>query len=391
MHSPRVSIGGFTTVLVLPQTGASSGVGTGGIPETSLKSGNHRDVMVGPGVAMLSGLLARLGIACTAHLERGRDASGILLRELIENIGPTLHPQWHPSPSGDTVTMALGNGPDRQPTLTSAFRGSDFRDKGLHACEPAPRTIRVWCYPASAIGCSRRNEAEFASGMAAARGCGTTQVLLLGSPFTQREGDEPWQDWLRPLLAHTDLLCAQADALVEILDPEAALELSRAGTFRELPCWLTGGILHSMSGYLLDCGVGVVVIGLGDHGVYLRSNQESSRVTFVRKFAPDDRVAAHLANWTERDILIPPFEFEAANRYSSSDAMCAGMIASLLHGLAPEEAIRMTAAIMGFAGEAADPVQSMVAWDAVQARVDDGWPQGRCRIDLSGWSGDGGS
>lgn len=385
MQAASVAISGFTSVLFLPGAGEgtsdSSGIGDAAPPESEGSAS-----IPGPGVAMLAGMLARLGVSCTAQLESGLDTAGIGLRKAIEACGPALRAQWRPTSTGQTPIMTVASGLESHPNWATLSSGSDFCYEGLPTREPASRAIGVWCYPAAGIGRSQAKEDAFALRMAAARERGTTQVLLLGPPSAQRESGEPWQDWLRPLLAHTDVLCAQADALLETLDPAAALALSRTGSIRDSPSWLTGGILHDLSGYLLSCGVGVAVLGLAGHGVYLRSHPDSGRVSFVRKLAPDDRVAAHLANWTERDILIPPFEIEVANRYASADALCAGVVASLVRGLNPEEAIRMTAAVMGFAGESANALESMAAWDVVQARVDGGWAQGRCEIDLSGWS-----
>ncbi len=390
MQPASAAISGFTSVLTLEHARLSATCSADITTNALLAEGINSKMVAGPGVALLAGMLTRLGISCSAQLECAVDAPGILLRHVMERCGPGLRTNWRSSATGHTNTLTVNNWLDAQPALTSPFEGSDFCLEGLPILEPASRAMGIWCYPASGVGRSRTRESAFRARMVAAEERGTTQIMLLGAPLAQREGGEPWQEWLRPLLRHTDVLCAQADALLETLDPEGALELSRAGTLHDLPAWLTGRILHDMSGYLMDCGVGVAVIDLAGHGVYLRSNRDSSRVAFVRKFAPDDRVAAHLANWTERDMLIPPFAVEVANRYASSDALCAGIVTSIVHGLTPGEAIRMTAAVMGFAAESVNPIESVDRWDVVQARVEGGWAQGHCLIDLSGWSDDDG-
>jgi sugar/nucleoside kinase (ribokinase family) len=224
--------------------------------------------------------------------------------------------------------------------------------------------------------------------MASAAEDGVTQVLLLDRPPGPRGNGEPWQTWLTGVLPYTDILCAQADSLAELMDPQGTRHLAEDGRLHNLPAWLTGGILHDLSGFLLAHGVGCVALGLRDEGVYVRTNSDSNRVAFVRKFAPDDQIAAHLAAWTERDMLIPPFASEPANRYSGTDALAAGMVGSLLRGLTPGEAMRMAAAVVAFAGESVAPLDSMDSWEVVTARVEGGWEQGHCRIDLSGWSDD---
>src|SRR5690606_14528318 len=178
-------------------------------------------MVAGPGVALLAGMLTRLGIACTAQLECAVDAPGILLRRLMERRAPVLKANWRSSPTGHTNTLTVNNWLDTQPALTDPFKASDFCLEGQPILEPASRAIGIWCYPASGVGSSRTRESVFQTQMVATRERGTTQIMLLGAPLVQREGGEPWQEWLRPLLLHTDVLCAQADALLETLDPEA--------------------------------------------------------------------------------------------------------------------------------------------------------------------------
>lgn len=293
----------------------------------------------GPSAALLAGVLTRLGIP--VELRPERDADSIGPTALVDLLPPL-----------ETPSKALG----------------------------------VWCHPTACLWQHREQEATFADHVEAAQRAGVSQIFLLGAPDHPRAGGEPWQEWLRPLLPFAAVLCAQADHLLQTLDPDSASTLAETGALEQLPRWLNGGILHDLSNYLMSCGAGVVLIGLREHGVYLRTNPNSERVSFIRKFAPGDHIAAHLAMWTERDMLIPPFEIAGAGDRSSVDALAAGFIASILHGLTPGEAIRMGAAVSASAAETEHPYESMPLWEAVEARVEGGWPQGHCGLDLGGWS-----
>src|SRR5690606_16645939 len=138
-------------------------------------------MVAGPGVALLAGMLTRLGISCTAQLEGAVDAPGILLRHLMERCGPVLKANWRSSATGHTNTLTVKNWLDAQPALTGPFEGSDFCTEGLPILEPASRAMGIWCYPASAIGSSRTRESAFRAQMVAAEERGTTQILLLGA------------------------------------------------------------------------------------------------------------------------------------------------------------------------------------------------------------------
>lgn len=293
----------------------------------------------GPAAAVLAGVLTRLGIPTEARLDPGGD-----------------------------------------------FLGSSLLANPLPLLESPATTLGVWCHPTACLWQHRKKEEAFAAHVDTAERAGVTQIFLLGAPKHPRSGGDPWQEWLRSLLPYAAVLCAQADHLLQTLDPESANNLAETGALEQLPRWLNGGILHDLSSYLMSCGAGVVLIGLREHGVYLRTNPNSERVSFIRKFAPDDHIAAHLAMWTERDMLIPPFEVGGTRSSHSVNALGAGLIGSILHGLTPGESIRMAAAVSAFAAEANHPFDFVPPWEVVEARVESGWPQGHCGLDLSGWS-----
>jgi sugar/nucleoside kinase (ribokinase family) len=387
MQTPRISISGLTSVVSVapPYASATCMVET---PEGALLAQDHRpSCFAGPGAALLGGLLARLGFPADARMEWGEDDAARVLREAAAVASPFLRVSARPTADNRTAHCRLDSWL-APPAGTAVGHGEAFAAEDLPGVEIRSRTVAIWCYPPAMLCGSISAERAFAARMASAAEHGVTQVLLLDRPPGPRENGESWQAWLTGVLPYTDILCAQADSLAELMDPQGTRQLAEDGRLHDLPAWLTGGILHDLSGFLLAHGVGCVALGLRDEGVYIRTNSDSNRVAFVRKFAPDDQIAAHLATWTERDMLIPPFAFEPANRYSGTDALAAGMVGSLLRGLTPGEAIRMAAAVVAFAGESVAPLDAMDSWEVVNARVEGGWEQGHCRIDLSGWSDD---
>lgn len=388
MHAARISLSGFTSVISVnaPRTAIlCMAEGT----EMSLlgEEFRHRH-HAGPGVALLGGLLARLGFPAHARMEWGNDEAAAILRDTAAAGSPLL--QVHPSntPNRRTPSCHIASWQDFSVSEVSSHQGSAFAAEDFPGSEPRSRMVGVWCYPHWLLSGEATAEDMFQARMASTAESGTTQLLILGPPFANRRNGEPWQPWLVRLLPFTEILCAQADDLVALLDEDSTRQWKEDGRLHDLPSWLTGGILHHLSSFLLSCGVGCVVLGLRDDGLYLRTNADSNHVAFVRKFAPDDQVAAHLASWTDREILIPPFAVEPRNRYAATDALAAGVLGSLVRGLTPEDTVRMAAAVVGFAAEAEDPMQVLDSWDVIQARVDGGWQQGHCRIDLTGWSDD---
>lgn len=387
MQAPRIALSGFTSVISVAPPRASATCVAETPDHGLLAQDSQSPCCAGPGVALLGGMLARLGFPADARMEWGEDEYGHILSEAVAVGSPLLKVYSRATADRRTVHCRLDSWV-ALPVGHAVANGEGFAGDDLPGAQVDARTVAVWCYPSAMLCGNSSAERAFEARMASAAQRGVTQVLLLDCPPAPRETGEPWQTWLSRLLPYTDILCAQADSLAELLDPQGTRPLAEDGRLHDLPAWLTGGILHDLSGFLLAHGVGCVVLGLRDEGVYIRTNADSNRVAFVRKFAPDDQIAAHLAAWTERDMLIPPFAIDRANRYADTDALGAGIVASLLRGLTPGEAIRMAAAVVAFAAESVSPLGVMDSWEVVQARVEGGWQQGHCRIDLSGWSDD---
>ncbi len=217
---------------------------------------------------------------------------------------------------------------------------------------------------------------------------GLTRAVALGGPGASLSARDISHSWLRACAPNTEILCGQADHLLSYLDPKAAASLSAKGQLTQLSQWLNGSLLHEMAGFLLELGAGVVVIGLREQGVYLRTHADGNRVAFARRFAPDGSVAAYLAEWVDREMLVPLFEAERQNTFSATDAIAAGIAASLLAGQTPGDLLLSIAAVATLAGESRNPLDGMAPWEVVQARVEGGWIQSHCRIDLSGWGED---
>ena len=388
---PKIAISGLTSAAVLRRDAATAPcmAHTASAVIASLP-GSPR-CQAGPGVALSGGILARLGFEATAEVAVGDDALAESLVAQLRSLSPNLLLLDRRLPGTATNEYTIRSPRDPAASLAIPHRPSAPSIPELPLGEGASRSVGVWCYPASLVWQDDGEEERLSGLMADYAEHGVTQVLELGlldldRPGGVRRNGGPWQEWLRPLLPFTDVLCVQGDDLLKLLDPESARSFSEQGTLHDIPMWLTGRILHEMSGFLLSCGLGVAVIGLREHGVYFRSNPNSDRVTFARKFAPDDQVASHLAMWTDRDMLIPLFECEHGNTYSATDALTAGIVAAIVGGMSPGDALRFAAAVVSFCLEAADPLSKIPLLDVVKARVDGGWTQAHCGLDLRGWS-----
>jgi sugar/nucleoside kinase (ribokinase family) len=137
------------------------------------------------------------------------------------------------------------------------------------------------------------------------------------------------------------------------------------GRRREVP--LSAGLLADISGELLEMGTSMVLLKLGDRGLYLRTAGESG-FSGMGLAVPNDRSA-----WADFEAWRPCFQVDVVGTTGSGDVTAAGFLAALLRNLPPEEALTAALAAGACCVEAADALSGIRTWEATWARIRSGW------------------
>jgi sugar/nucleoside kinase (ribokinase family) len=200
---------------------------------------------------------------------------------------------------------------------------------------------------------------------------GVTTVLDTTLPDPEAaSGRVDWAAWLARVLPQVDLF---VPSLAEAL---FMLDRSRydAGDWRDAS--QPAPFVRDLGDRLIALGVAVAGVKLGEGGLTLRS-------------AGAERLAGTLLaddpRWVGRELWTPVFEVEVAGTVGAGDAAVAGLMAALLRGSAPVDALTMAAAVAASSVEAADSSGGVRTWEATQQRLDEGWPR-RVVAPPSGWS-----
>ncbi|MCW5962893.1 MAG: hypothetical protein KIT83_02555 [Bryobacterales bacterium] len=390
MDRPRVSITGLASVL---SAGSATPVApcmvalardllTG--PSHPAREDFARVCMPGPGAALTGAILGRLNVHCQAMVDVGADACGLQLLELLQTAIPHLRPLVKRREGERTAHCQLDS--SLEADWTSNDTVVDLPE--LPPLDELRGALGIW---SGAEHCERlRSDAEFVlpTRLEQYEDTGLTRVVAVSAPGPTLVAQKAEHAWLRACAPRMEILCGQADHLFRFVDPKTASSLDAGGQLRQLRDWLNGSLLHEMAGFLLELGVGAVLIGLREQGVYLRTHHDGNRVAFARRFAADGNVAAYLAEWIDREMLVPLFLADTQNAFSRTDACAASLAAGLLAAQTPGDLLLSAAAIVTLAGEERNPVDGVPSWEVAQARVEGGWSQARCQIDLSGWGGD---
>jgi sugar/nucleoside kinase (ribokinase family) len=213
---------------------------------------------------------------------------------------------------------------------------------------------------------------ELAALMQAVRAAGVTTSLDMSQPNPGLGVD--WRALLGNVLPHVDLFGPNIDETLYMLDP-ARSELLRRGELA-----VDGALLREVSGALLGMGAAVVLLKLGDLGLYLRTSPDAERIRNTGPGGP-----ANVEKWTGRELMTPCFQAAVAGTTGSGDCTVAGFLAAILRGLSAEDAIIAGVAVGGCSVERPDATSGVPRWEEVAARVAAGWAHYPLAVALPGW------
>jgi sugar/nucleoside kinase (ribokinase family) len=188
-------------------------------------------------------------------------------------------------------------------------------------------------------------------------------------------GRVAWKEVLSRVLPFVDVFAPSIDELLFMLDRPAHAQLQAEA---DLAAVVDRTRLAELGDVLLGMGAAVVAIKLGDQGLYLRTTQETARIS-----AFCDRIGLAAEAWRGREVLAPCFEARTvAGTTGSGDCTIAGLLAALLRGEDPADAATSATAVGACSIEAVDPTSAIPPWPRVAERLASGWPRLRVDIEL---------
>jgi sugar/nucleoside kinase (ribokinase family) len=188
-------------------------------------------------------------------------------------------------------------------------------------------------------------------------------------------GKADWRAIFQAVLPSVDIFLPSIEELLFCLDRPLYDRLAGAdGTLLER---ITPELLHAVSAELLEMGVRIVVLKLGDRGLYARTAAAEGLRALGHGMDADA--------WGGRELWAPCFQVDVVGTTGSGDATIAGFIAALLRGLTPAEAVTMAVAVGASNVEAADALSGLRSWDETRARVACGWPHRALSLIAPGW------
>jgi sugar/nucleoside kinase (ribokinase family) len=202
---------------------------------------------------------------------------------------------------------------------------------------------------------------------------GVTTSLAMAFPDPDSNAGHPdWHTTLENTLPHVDIFLPSMDEIAFMLrhpwhkSPD------------ELP--ISVGVLEQLANRLLDYGTGIVVLKLGDQGLYVHTPKYSDRLQHIPLFQQLD-----LDNWTDRELLAPCFKTEVAGTTGAGDSTIAGFLAGMLNGQSIEQCMKTAAGAGACNVEQPDATSGVSDWNIVQSRINSGWEILDTNVHLENW------
>ncbi len=195
-------------------------------------------------------------------------------------------------------------------------------------------------------------------------------------------GQVDWRSWLREVLPAVDVFLPSFDEILFMLDRQ---EFDR----RQLPASdsslerLDVELLRRLTGELLNWGVCIAGLKLGEQGLYLRTAENVS--TLGARLGVTASADAFAAKWSGCELLSPCFVVEPVGTTGAGDATIAGFLAALVSGVSPAEAAVQAVGVGACCVESADATAGIRTLDATAARIAANWPRRRSDEPAENW------
>lgn len=190
------------------------------------------------------------------------------------------------------------------------------------------------------------------------RGMATSMDMTFVDPASE-SGKVDWLAFLSHVLPSTSIFLPSLDEILFMVDRKKYCQLAAEFGDRIIQ-GVDAPLVEKTAQRLIDLGAPVVVIKLGEHGLYLRTAAA---------------VPGKDSSWSNISRYESRFAVKQAGTTGAGDCAIAGFLSAYMNGASAEEAIVMSVATGSTSTESLDAVSAIPHRSRIQARIDSGWEQ----------------
>jgi sugar/nucleoside kinase (ribokinase family) len=213
-----------------------------------------------------------------------------------------------------------------------------------------------------------------------AKASGATTSLDMSLP--DPSSDAGWADWisiLTSVLPFVDIFMPSIEELLFMLQRSVYEHMRLVSEDGSILEQITPKLLSGLGRDLTGLGVKILMIKLGDRGIYLRTAEPEALKKMGR--AQPTNVEA----WADQELWAPCFNVDVVGTTGAGDATIAGFLSALLRDMSPAEAATAAVAVGACNVEAADALSGLRTWDDTWQRIQSGWARHTLDLDAPGW------
>ncbi len=372
--APRIAVAGHICLDIIPTFSATGSEATAQIKPGQLYQMGPALRATGGAVSNTGLALHQLGTPVTLMGKIADDLFGGEVLNILRGYHPDLAEGMIVTPGENTSYSIVISPPgvDRSflhcPGANDTFGADDVVLSQLEGCD-----VFHFGYPSLMRRFYADGGEEMSSLFRKVQQRGLLTSLDMAMPDTQSAaGQIDWPKWLAKVLPSVDLFLPSIEEILlmlgQNLEPTHNVEFDVA-------------LLSRLADQLLAMGTKIVVLKLGEQGLYLRTSPDVT--------SPRDGLAASQrlpTTWNDRELLAPCFEVQVEGTTGAGDSSIAGFLAALATGASPESTLVQAVAVGACSVEVADATSGICHVSQLRKRIDSGWKRHTTEQPSTGWN-----
>ena len=335
----------------------------------------------GGGVANTGLALHKLGIKATLMGKIGDDMFGRAILDALAGHGASLAQGMVTAP-GEASSYSIVLSPPGVDRIFLHHPGANdtFGAEDVDTAVLAKARLFHFGYPPLMRRMYERDGQVLAKVFQRAKSTGvaTSLDMALPDPASQA-GKADWAKILKKTLPFVDVFLPSVEEILYMLRRGDYLALrEQAGSPDILPL-VTSNMVAELGQELLDMGVAVAGVKLGERGLYVHT-AGSAALESMGRARPKDSSA-----WADKEVWAPCFKVRLVGATGAGDSAIAGFLSGLLRGRGLEQSASLAAAVGACNVEAADAFSGLLSWEATWDRMARGWERVDPKIGSSDW------
>ena len=370
-NKPDVIVAGHTCIDLIPEFYSGSDKLTDILSPGKLVNMGPMLSATGGTVPNTGGAMERFGLKTVLAGKVGNDTLGNAVINLLKERGTDTNYIKISDSDSTSYTVVLSiPGIDRIPLHSPGANDSFGRDDIPMELIKDTKLFHFG-YPPLMGNIFSKNGEELAGIFKTAKEYGATTSLDMARPDPDSPaGKVDWEKYLKNVLPYVDIFLPSIDELVYMIDRENFAQFDKDLT-NGVPL---GGVsrekLDEYSKQLVGLGAAIVVIKLGNCGLYIYVTPDKNRLApgaFGRSYFPE------IISWTDKTLYEACFEAKVAGAIGAGDCTIAGFLAGILNKQTLEEAAASAVGSGSCNVEKPDALSGIPDWNSLQKRIVLGW------------------